>query len=192
LGDIEKAQPDVLFVGDSLVGFWRRPGNVASWKKLIAPLNACNLGVAGDMTENILWRLSNGELHGIHPKVIVLLTGTNNLWRDDTGDIIKGVSAILQTIDKATPDARIILVGVPPRNDREWRPDFDGKIGELNIALAKLANGKQISYFYFGDKFLDQNGKLAKGFLADGLHPTPRGYEIWGEQIRPVLDGMMK
>jgi lysophospholipase L1-like esterase len=62
----------------------------------------------------------------------------------------------------------------------------------LNKELAGLADGKRVSYFYFGDKYLDQNGALAKGFLADGLDPTPKGYEVWGEQIEPVIEGMMK
>jgi lysophospholipase L1-like esterase len=192
IGDLQAKQPAVLFVGDSIVGFWRRGANQESWKKWIEPLNAYNLGVPGDMTEHILWRLANGELREIHPKVIVLETGTNNLWRDSTSDIMKGVSAILETINKFTPDAKVLLVGVPPRNDRESHPDFAGKIDELNAALAKMADGKRNRYFYFGDKYLDQNGKLAKGFLADGLDPSPRGYEVWGQQIRPVLDEMVK
>jgi lysophospholipase L1-like esterase len=191
IGELQTQQPAVLFVGDSIVGFWRRGENQASWKKYIEPLNACNLGVPSDMTENILWRLSNGELSHVHPKVIVLMTGTNNLWRDTPADIIKGVLAIIDLIEKST-DAKVLLVGALPRNDREARPDFPGKIVELNKALAGLADGKRVFYFYFGDKYLDQNGVLAKGFLADGLDPTPKGYEVWGQEIEPVLQGMMK
>jgi lysophospholipase L1-like esterase len=192
IGDLQAQQPAVVFVGDSLIGFWRRGANQESWKKFIVPLNAYNLGVPSDMTEHVLWRLSNGELSRIHPKVIVLLTGTNNLWRDSTADIIKGVSAVIDVISKSTPDAKVLLVGLPPRNDREARPDFPSKISDFNLELAKLADGKRVQYFYFGDKYLDQDGKLAKGFLADGLDPTPRGYEVWAEQIRPVLDEMLK
>ena len=121
----------------------------------------------------------------------MLETGTNNLWRDTPADIVKGVSAMIDLIGKST-SAKVLLVGVLPRNDREARPDFPSKIAELNTALAKLADGKRVSYFYFGDKYLDQNGTLAKGFLADGLDPTPHGYEVWGEQIRPVLDELLK
>jgi len=191
IGDIQAQQPAVLFVGDSIVGFWRRGSNLASWNKYIAPLNAYNLGIPGDYTEHILWRLSNGELSRIHPKVIVLMAGTNNLWRDTPADIIKGISAVIDVIGKST-NAKILLLGILPRNDREARPDFGGKIDDLNASLAKLADGKQVRYFYFGDKYLDQDGKLARGFLADGLDPSPRGYEVWGQQIRPVLDEMLK
>jgi lysophospholipase L1-like esterase len=191
MADMQTQQPAVLLVGDSIVGYWRRGANQASWKKYIAPLNACNLGVPSDMTENILWRLLNGELSHIHPKVILLMTGTNNLWRDAPADIVKGVSAIIDLIGKST-DSKVLIVGVLPRNDREARPDFAAKIAELNKQLAGLADGKRISYFYFGDKYLDQNGALAKGFLGDGLDPTPKGYEVWGAQIEPVIEGMMK
>jgi lysophospholipase L1-like esterase len=189
---VESQQPDVMFVGDSLMSFWRRPGNIESWKKQIDPLNAYNLGVPGDMTENILWRLSNGELYRVKPKVIVLLTGTNNLWRDTPEDITKGVVAITDLIAKATPNAKVLLLGVLPRADREARPDFPDKIDKLNKSLSHLADGKRISYFYFGDKYLDQEGHLAKGFLADGLHPTAKGYQVWADQIRPVLDDLLK
>jgi len=191
IGDLQTQQPAVLFFGDSVVGYWRRGPNQESWKKYIAPLNACNLGVPSDMTENILWRLSNGELAHIQPKVIVLMTGTNNLWRDTPADITKGVSAIITLIQKST-NAKILLLGVLPRNDLKARPDFPSKIADLNSMLAKLADGKGVSYFYFGHKYLDQNEHLAKGFLADGLDPTPKGYQVWGEEIRPVLDEMMK
>ena len=191
IGDLQSQQPAVIFVGDSVGGFWRRGENQESWKRFIAPLNAYNIGVPGDMTEHILWRLSNGELNHIQPKVIVLTAGTNNLWRDPPADIVKGVSAIIDLIGKVT-SAKILLLGVLPRNDREARPDFASKIDELNKSLAKLADGKQVRYFYFGDKYLDQEGKLAKGFLFDGLHPTPRGYEVWAQQIRPGLDEMLK
>jgi lysophospholipase L1-like esterase len=191
MGDLQTQRPAVLFVGDSIVGYWRRAANQESWKTSIAPLNACNLGVPSDMTENILWRLSNGELRHVQPKAIVLMTGTNNLWRDTPADITKGVSAIIALIQKST-NAKILLLGVLPRNDLKARPDFPSKIAELNSMLAKLADVKGVSYFYFGDKYLDQNGRLAKGFLADGLDPSPKGYQVWGEQIRPVLDEMMK
>jgi lysophospholipase L1-like esterase len=191
IGELQTQQPAVIFFGDSVLGFWRRGANQESWKKLIDPLNASNLGVPSDMTENILWRLSNGELGHIQPKVIVLLAGTNNLWRDTPADITKGISAMIDLIHQST-SAKVLLLGVLPRNDREARPDFQSKISDLNASLAKLADGKQVKYFYFGDKFLDQQGNLAKGFLADGLNPTPRGYQVWGEQIRPVLDEMLK
>jgi lysophospholipase L1-like esterase len=192
MGDLQSQQPAVLFVGDSIIGYWRRgAANQESWKKYIAPLHACNLGVPSDMTENILWRLSNGELAHVQPKVVVLMTGTNNLWRDTPADITKGVSAIITLIQKST-NAKILLLGVLPRNDVKARADYPSKIADLNSMLAKLADGTRVSYFYFGDKYLDQNGRLAKGFLGDGLDPTPKGYEVWGEQVRPVLDEMMK
>jgi lysophospholipase L1-like esterase len=191
VGDITAQQPAVLFIGDSIIGYWRRGAGQASWKKYIAPLNAYNLGVPGDMTEQMLWRIANGEVNGTTAKVIVLMAGTNNLWRDTPADITKGVSAMIDLIGKST-DAKILLLGVLPRNDRESRPDFADKITELNKSLASLADGKRVSYFYFGDKYLDQDGKLAKGFLSDGLDPSPRGYEVWGQQIRPVLDDLLK
>jgi lysophospholipase L1-like esterase len=136
--------------------------------------------------------LSNGELDGISPKLVVLMTGTNNLWRDTPEDITKGVSTIIETIHSITPDAKVLVLGVLPRDDRESQPGFEKKIKDVNELLAKLDDHDHVRYFSFADKYLDQEGKLAKGFLADGFHPTPRGYEVWATQVKPVIDDLLK
>ena len=76
---------DVFFLGDSITRRWGAtdyPDFLANWKQNFFGWNAANFGWGGDTTQNILWRLENGELDGVNPKVIVILAGTNNVGRD--------------------------------------------------------------------------------------------------------------
>jgi lysophospholipase L1-like esterase len=72
---------DLLFLGDSITDGWAKGGK-AIWDTRYAPLKAANFGIGGDKTEHVLWRLKNGNLTGIQPKVVVLMIGTNNNLRD--------------------------------------------------------------------------------------------------------------
>ena len=76
----KKGDIDLLFIGDSITDFWRRPDRgKAVWDQYFAPLKAANFGISGDRTQHVLWRIDNGELSGFEAKVIVLMLGTNNL-----------------------------------------------------------------------------------------------------------------
>ena len=80
---------DVYFLGDSITRRWGAidyPDFLAQWKKSFHGWNAADFGWGGDRTENILWRLENGELDGVNPKVIVLLAGTNNVGKEAGDD----------------------------------------------------------------------------------------------------------
>src|SRR5947209_3067053 len=82
LANLKKGRIDVYFTGDSITRRWRAtdyPQFLANWKENFFGWNAANFGWGGDTIQNVLWRLQNGELEGVHPKVIVLLAGTNNV-----------------------------------------------------------------------------------------------------------------
>ena len=73
---------DVYFVGDSITRRWGAtdyPDLLANWKAELLRLERGGLRLGRRPDENILWRLENGELDGVNPKVIVLLAGTNNV-----------------------------------------------------------------------------------------------------------------
>src|SRR5262245_15142556 len=84
---LEKARQgriDIYFEGDSITRRWGAtdyPQLLANWKQNFFGWNAADFGWGADTTQNILWRLQNGELDGVNPKVIVLLAGTNNVGR---------------------------------------------------------------------------------------------------------------
>jgi lysophospholipase L1-like esterase len=177
---------DLLFLGDSITEGW---GNNAVWKKSYAPRNAVNLGIGGDTTQNVLWRIQNGELDGLSPKAVVLMIGTNNfgLHGDAPGDVAKGVAAIVKTLQQKLPRAKVLLLGVFPRDEK---PGTGGrkKILELNAELAKTAG---VKFLDIGPKFLAPDGTLPKEIAPDFLHLSEKGYQIWADAIEPELSSAL-
>lgn len=186
----KKGGIDVVFLGDSITQCWTYEGK-ALWAERYAPLKAANFGIGGDRTDHVLWRVQNGTLEGIHPKVLVLLIGTNNVKRDTAPQIAEGVAAIVGEIRKRLPKTKILLLGVFPRAER---PDDERrlKITEVNTRLAKLDDGKTVFFLDLGPKFLRPDGTLSKGVMHDFLHLTTTGYKIWADGMDPKLAELMK
>jgi len=185
---------DIYFAGDSIVRRWGAldyPELLANWKENFFGWNAANFGWGADRTENILWRLENGELDGVNPKIIVLLAGTNNIGpqpRDDEqiAEIERGVKAILDVSQQKAPSATIILTAIFPRNDNMA---VMPTINKINQKLATFADGKRIRFLNINDRLADAYGKLFDGVLneRDKLHPTLEGYQIWADALKPVF-----
>jgi len=180
---------DVYFLGDSIVRRWGAtdyPELLANWRKNFFGWNAANFGWGGDRTQNILWRLNHGELDNVHPKVVVLLAGTNNIdGHTSAGEITKGIEAIVATVRSKAPEAKIIVTGILPRND-----DMEAMrvIDEVNENLAKLADGGAIRYLSINGRLADGQGRLLEGMMnADKLHPTVKAYQIWADALKPIL-----
>ena len=183
---------DVYFVGNSITRRWGAtdyPELLANWKANFFGWNAADFGWGADRIQNMLWRIENGELDGVNPKVIVILAGTNNVGTrpgDDekVADITRGLRALVDLCRRKAPDATIILTGIFPRNDAiAVMPE----INRINANLAQFADGKTIRYINVNDKLADQDGKLVDGMMADGLHPTVKGYQVWADALKPLL-----
>jgi lysophospholipase L1-like esterase len=183
---------DVYFLGDSITRRWGAldyPDFLAHWKKTFHGWNAGNFGWGADRTENVLWRLENGELEGVNPKVIVVLAGTNNVGRepgDDAkvADITRGLQAIVAACRKKAPGATIVLTAIFPRNDN---PAVMPTLDRVNANLAKVADGKSVRFLDVNRKLADAKGVLFEGMAVDGLHPSSKGYEVWADGLRPIL-----
>lgn len=192
LREIKAGNGDFEFVliGDSITDWWRKRNGpdtyarFASWKPL-------DLGVAAETTEEVLWRLLNGELDGIHPKVIMLMIGTNNIARGDQPEwVAAGVKKILETIRTKQPQAKILLLAIFPRAASSQDP-IRKRVDETNKLLPALADGKNILYMDIGSKFLDAQGNLSKEIMPDLLHPNAKGYQIWLDAVSPKLEELM-
>ena len=181
---------DLLFVGDSITMAWRSDGR-GIWDERYAPLKAANFGLGGDKTEHVLWRLQNGNLEGIKPKVVVLLVGTNNVGRISSEDLAGGITANVQEINKRLPEAKVLLMGLFPRGET---PDHPHRIqvAEVNAIISKLDDGKRVFFTDVGDQMLLPDGSISKEILPDLLHLSPKGYKIWADAIQPKIDEFMK
>jgi lysophospholipase L1-like esterase len=195
----KKGRIDVYFAGDSITRRWGAtdyPDFLANWKQNFHGWNAANFGWGGDTVQNVLWRLHNGELDGVNPKVIVLMAGTNNLGaarrgEDDearVAEITQGLKAALDVCRKKAPDAVVILMGVTPRNGS---PAGTATINKVNERVAKLADGKKVRYLNINDKLADKDGKLLEGMSPDGLHLSVKGYQVWADALKPYLTELL-
>ena len=187
-----KGKIDVYFLGDSITRRWGAtdyPDFLSNWNANFHGWNAANFGWGGDLTQNILWRLENGELDDVNPKVIVILAGTNNVGRepgDDAKvtDITKGIKAIVDLCGKKAPRATIVLTAIFPRNDSLT---VGPNINSINDRIAKFADGKKIRFLNINHQLADQNGVLFEGVTVDKLHLTLKGYQIWADALKPIF-----
>lgn len=204
---VEKARKggiDVYFLGDSITRRWGTSDRqysafLENWRQNFFGWNAGNFGWGGDTTQNILWRLANGELDNVNPKVIVLLAGTNNVGKISpaneaeseakAADVARGIKAILDLCRLKAPQAVIVLMGVFPRNDNiAVMPTID----RINKKLKKLADGKKIKFLNINKKMADKTGKLFPGVtVADGLHLDVKGYQLWADALKPVFTKLL-
>lgn len=200
---LEKARQggvDVYFIGDSIARRWGAtdyPDFLVNWRENFFGWNAGDFAWGADRTQNILWRLENGELDGLHPKVIVILAGTNNVGgrpgsdaNAKVADITRGIAAIVATARRKAPDATIILTAIFPRNDNMA---VVPEIARINANLATLADGKVVRFLNVNDKLADANGRLFDGMMneRDRLHPTLKGYQVWADGLKPILTGIL-
>jgi len=185
----------LYFLGDSITRRWGAtdyPDFLAHWNRTFHGWNAGDFGWGADNTQNILWRLQNGELDGVNPKVIVLLAGTNNVGQepgDDAkvADVTRGLTAIVNLCREKAPGATIIVTGIFPRNDAPVVPT----INRINANLTKLADGKSVRYLNINDRLADAQGRLFDGMTVDQLHPSLKGYQFWAEALKPVLTELL-
>jgi lysophospholipase L1-like esterase len=197
---LEKArqgQIKIYFEGDSITRRWGTSDEqykhfLANWRENFFGWNAADFGWGGDTTQNILWRLNNGELDNVDPKIIVLLAGTNNVGKQSpqvndprVSEIPRGIKAILDVFRKKAPRATIILMGILPRNDNMAVIPI---INSINQQIAKFADGKRIRYLNINDKLAGIDGKLFEGMTVnDGLHLDLKAYQVWADAIKPIF-----
>jgi lysophospholipase L1-like esterase len=197
----KKGGVDVAFLGDSITQGWEGAGK-AAWDKHFAPLKAANYGIGGDQTQHVLWRITEGkELDGIHPKVAVVMIGTNNIAQHSAEDIALGVEAIVKTLREKERGIKVLLLAVFPRSaksPKSIKEDSVGpkglqpKIDAINKIVAKLHDGKSVHFMNINDKLLEKDGSLARSVMPDYLHLSPEGYDRWATAIHAKVKELLK
>jgi lysophospholipase L1-like esterase len=191
VAEAQKGGVDILFMGDSITDNWRSKG-LKIWNQYYAPQHAANFGIGGDRTQHVLWRIEHGELDGIKPKVTVLMIGTNNSNSDPADDIARAIRMIIDDIHAKLPDTKILLLAIFPRNKPVDKPAQMETIHQVNDIIAKYDDGRTVRFLDIGVNFLGTDGKVHEDIMADFLHPTEKGYQIWADAMNPTLDEMMK
>jgi lysophospholipase L1-like esterase len=186
---------DLVFIGDSIThsfgGFpnvpegWNGGKNV--WNKFYADRKPLNLGFSGDRTQHVLWRLYNGEMEGIKPKVIVMMIGTNNQAVNTPAQTAEGVEAIVNWLQTNQRQAKILLLDIFPRD-----PNPDNTLRRKVEATNRLLQSiRGVTHLNLDSVFLDERGVLPKEIMPDFLHPNEEGYRRWAEAMEPTLKKML-
>ncbi|HVW21337.1 MAG TPA: GDSL-type esterase/lipase family protein [Opitutaceae bacterium] len=194
-----KAGPiGLLFLGDSITDNWRARAP-RLFDEAYGKYQPANFGIGGDTTQNVIWRIDHGELDGIHPKVVVLMLGTNNSASNSAEEIFAADRKLVGLIREKIPQAKVLLLAIFPRGPRQntnGTPDDSalrmGVIARTNRMLATLDDGRNVRFLDIGAKFLGPDGRIPDAIMADHLHPTLAGYRIWVEAMQPTLDEMMR
>ena len=181
----KRGEVDVLFLGDSITERW---AGTETWRRRWEPLKAANFGIGGDTVQNVLWRVADGELDGLSPKVVVLMIGTNNFsLRDDAPkDVARGVAAVVTRLRRSLPKTKVLLLGILPRGEKAADP-LRAAIRTTNARIARLDDGKRVRFLDFGPRLLEADGTLSKDVAPDFLHISERGYAIWADAMDPPL-----
>ena len=203
LAKAKQGRVDVYFEGDSITRRWGAtdyPQFLENWKQNFFGWSAGDFGWGADRVENILWRLENGELDGVNPKVIVLLAGTNNIGNKIPSegadavveDVTRGLQTVVKLMQSKAPDATIIVTAIFPRNDNmAVMPEID----KINANLANLTKtaGPKVRFLNINDKLADPGGRLRDGMLndRDKLHPQLAGYQVWADALKPILTELL-
>nr|WP_252263836.1 GDSL-type esterase/lipase family protein [Paracidobacterium acidisoli] len=188
--------PQVVLIGDSITHFWGGLPNAnhvngpTAWQKAFGGMSVLNLGFGWDRTQNVLWRLRQGEFEGLHPKWVVVNIGTNNLTGTSNArastpeEIVEGVAAICSEVHERSPESHILLMGIFPRGPRADSP-LRASIEETNRLLAqRFAVDSTVTWLDIDAKFLAPDGTLpAALMLPDFTHPSDAGYQIWADAL---------
>jgi platelet-activating factor acetylhydrolase IB subunit beta/gamma len=194
-----KANPgpcDVLLVGDSITQQWGSPLDKGvlneAWKKHFADYRTINIGIGGDKTQNVLWRLDHGGVEGLQPKVVIVMIGNNNMFfTPETGiePAARGVQICLLNLRDKFPKAAIIVAKILPCHAPG--NTFYEDIKKTNAALdtLQLDRDPQVRMLDLTSDFTNPDGTLKKElFTPDNIHLSLAGYAVYAERLKPLLD----
>ncbi len=175
----------VVFVGDSITEGW---GNSESYARAFAQYHPLNLGIGGDQTQHVLWRIDQGALDGVHPAMVVVMIGVNNLGDGFSPDeTFRGVRRVVESIEERLPSARILLLSILPAG-RDPQDPQRARIAVTNEKLQTLERAGHVHVVDLGKLFLEPDGHIDSKIMGDYLHPTSVGYERLSAAVAPLIE----
>jgi lysophospholipase L1-like esterase len=185
---VKEGNVDLILLGDSINHGWENDGKEV-FEKYYGHRNAVNMGFGGDRTEHVLWRLDNGEVDGISPKVVSLMIGTNNAGDNTAEEIGAGIIAIVKKLREKLPDTKVLLLAIFPRNEKPG--ELRDKLAKASAIASEIADGDMIHYLDIGKVFLTEDGTLTKEIMPDALHPNAYSYGLWAAAVEPKIAELM-
>lgn len=186
-----KAEVDLLFIGDSITHGWELAGRDI-WTRYYAHRKAFNLGFSGDRTDHVLWRINDGALAHIQPKLVVLLIGTNNTGQrmDPAKHTARGIKEVIKQIQQRLPDSKILLLAIFPMKE-EPRDAMRQRNYAVNKRIARFADNKRVFFLDIGHIFVDEKNRVRADLMPDFLHPSTAGYQRWAEAMEGTISVLL-
>jgi arylsulfatase A-like enzyme/lysophospholipase L1-like esterase len=183
----QQSDVELVFIGDSITQGWEGPGEKV-WQEFYAGRKAVNLGISGDRTEHLVWRLTHGNFGKMRPKVAVLMIGTNNTGHlmQEPEQVADGVAEIIKIIQSKSPKTEIVLLGVFPRGGHAFDSARLNNVA-INQYLQRMSAIPKVHYVDLSSVFLEPGGNIRKEIMPDLLHLSPTGYRLWAEALEPEL-----
>ena len=179
---------DLIYIGDSIVQRYEGVGKPV-WDHYYAPRNALNLGISGDRTQQVIWRLDHGNIEGISPKLAIVMIGQNNGEHNTATEIAEGVTEVVKRIRTKLPNTKILLLGIFQR--REKPTPERAVLAEANQIISKLADSS-ISYMDINSVYVRPDGTIPSSLMPDFEHPSELGFKRWAQAIETKVAEMMR
>lgn len=188
----EKDKINFVMIGDSITHFMENRANKLL-KETFPSIHSLNLGFSADKTENVLWRLKNGEIKGVNPKLVMIMIGTNNSGhrKDNPKDTAKGIELIVNEVKKQCPQSKILLLSIFPRGETS-EDQYHLLNKEVNKIIPLFADNKIVFHLDINKYFLNEQGNLVKKYMPDLLHPSYEGYQVWMTAVKETVEGFLK
>lgn len=187
----QKGGYDLIFIGDSITQGWEGTGK-KTWDQYYAHRKAANFGFSGDRTEHVLWRMENGEIKGLKPKVAVIMIGTNNIGHNSTNSeqTADGVKLIVSKLRGIMPDTKILLLGIFPRGATPTS-QYRQEVARATDLFSTVADNQHVFFLDVAKHYMSRDGNLWMTMMPDALHPNETGYEIWAKAMEPTLKTLL-
>jgi beta-glucosidase len=184
LRSANRKSAQVVFLGDSITEAWQI---APAYREAFAKYVPLNLGISGDTTQNVLWRLEHGALEGTQARAVVVMVGINNLAGGfSSRDTADGVRAVITSVQKRLPTASVLLLAILPAREEPSNP-LRARIAETNRLLAGMAQPGRVDVRDVGATLLEPDGRISKATMGDFLHPTRDGFAKLSQAVAPLL-----
>ncbi|XP_031622806.1 platelet-activating factor acetylhydrolase IB subunit beta homolog [Contarinia nasturtii] len=188
LSECREKDAEVIFIGDCVLETLQ---HTASWNQYFAPMHSLNFSIYSDETQNTLWRIQNGALDNVKPKIVVLLVGTNNIT-NTAEEVAEGIFEIVKNIREKLPDAYIVLPTLLPRGQQPNRlREKNQQVNKLIAEKYSTNREDKVQTVQIDKGLVQADGTISHHDMFDYLNLTNTGYKKVFEPIYDLLSQIL-